>query len=416
MFARFIRKLFGSGDSVAQKGFSTLTLALIGLLAGSSLAVPAIQLAAGSLAGSQGPIATVDARSAAEHALWRLQYDPAVHTDMTGSPPETDYVLAFSTGNADVNITASSDPPTNNGLRASIVVSPTVIEPDTPTDVTFTLTLINDDDQAHEITRFQAIPLLFSPTYESGSTTGATTQDPSIFFGIRTWDLITPVVVPGFGGMTSIQWRSNYDLPEGQYWTAGIIRVNGEGNVYAPLDAYVRAVELTDLMVTTLVTTNQVTAGTAQTFHYTVTFANTGTSDYTVDWMKHYIPDYLDHVSGTTTGATTADPVRTHDWLNSRWVYTWTPSSVTIPASGQITLEFDVSGSPLPGTIFASSALRVAEDLEANWLEPSAATGDTAPISVIRHYTITATHNGETVTVIASLTNAGVGVISWVES
>ena len=195
--------------------------------------MPALQLATGALASTGSATKSNDARSAAEHALWRLRYDPTLHDEMTGSPPETIYILGLPNGNASINIAASSDPPANDGLRSSIVVSPTVIEPDVPTEVTFTLTLINDDVVSHDVTRFRAIPLFFWPSYVSG----ATTTDPSTFFGIYTWDLITPETVPGFGGSTSITWRMIFDQPEGQYWTEGIVRVEGHGSVFTPLDA-----------------------------------------------------------------------------------------------------------------------------------------------------------------------------------
>ena len=87
-----------------QRGASTLAMALIGLLVGSSLAAPSMQLVVSSFNSSSGAVASIDARSAAEHALWRLRFDPTVHTEMTGSPPETDYVLGFPSGNADINI------------------------------------------------------------------------------------------------------------------------------------------------------------------------------------------------------------------------------------------------------------------------------------------------------------------------
>ncbi len=82
----------------------------------------------------------------------------------------------------------------------------------------------------------------------------------------------------------------------------------------------------------------------------------------------------------------------------------------------QITLQFDVTGAPLPGTTFASSAIRVEEDDDANWLEPTSATGDTAPITAIRNYVITAVHSGEIVTVEARVGAGGVEIISWTES
>ena len=114
-------------SGAGQRGFATLALALIGLLVGSSLAVSALQLAGGTLVSSVGPSASIDARSAAEHALWRLRYDPSVHDEMTGSPPETTYILAFPGGDATVSIEASSDPPADNGLTASLTVIPGIV-------------------------------------------------------------------------------------------------------------------------------------------------------------------------------------------------------------------------------------------------------------------------------------------------
>ncbi|MDA1279626.1 MAG: hypothetical protein O3B95_06225 [Chloroflexi bacterium] len=290
---KFLPVLIGpvANRAAGQRGFSTLTLSLIGLIAGSALAVPALQLAVGALATADRSSASNHARSAAEHALWRLKYDPTLHSLMTGSPPATDYILSLPNGNAGVNIAASSDPPPNEGLRSSIVVSPTVIEPGTPTEVMFTLTLINDDVVPHDVTRFRAVPLLFPTSYVTGSTTGATTTDPSLFFGIYTWDLISAVSVPGFGGTTSITWRMNFDLPEGQYWTEGIVSVTGSGSIFTPLDAYVRAVVINDIDVSTTVAPNSVSAGSQQTFRYTVTFTNNGPVPYTVEWLKHYVPN-----------------------------------------------------------------------------------------------------------------------------
>ena len=201
---------FASGDAAkaaGQRGFSTLMLALIGLLAGSSLAVPAMQLAAGTLTSSVGPAATIDADSAAEHALWRLRYDPTIHDEMTGSPPETNYILSFPSGDANVNVAASSDPPLNNGLTASLTVTPSVILEEVAATVTYTLTLTNDDSQDHDVTRFEANPVAFNPTYLGGTTTGATTSDPVYQAGRWRWDLITPITVTGFGGSTHIHWQ-----------------------------------------------------------------------------------------------------------------------------------------------------------------------------------------------------------------
>ncbi len=402
-----------AANAAGQRGFSTLMLALIGLLAGTSLAVPAMQLAAGTLASTVGPSASIDSRSAAEHALWRLRYDPSVHDEMIGSPPETTYVLGFPSGSANVTIVASSDPPADNGMTASMTVTPSSVLEETPTTLIYTLTLVNDDIQARDVTRFEADPHgSYSPTYQAGTTTGAMTSDPVYQAGKWRWDLITPVSVPGFGGSTSISWQMTIDEDDGQYWIRGTVRVDNIGNVDAPLAASVRATNVSDLVVTTSVTPNEVVAGSSQSFTFTIDITNNDDDDLvTLEFVKHWTSQLFDHTSGTTTGISTADPNRNHDVINNRWEWTWnTPGVVVLPES-TVSLSFVMTATLLPNTYFATSGARTEEDLNANGQETTAATGDTAPVTVVRSYTITAVHNGETVTVIAHVTASGVQIV-----
>ena len=412
-----------TANAAGQRGITTLMLALIGLLAGTSLAVPAMQLAAGTLASSVGPSASIDSRSAAEHALWRLRYDPTVHDEMTGSPPETTYILGFPSGNANVTIVASSDPPADNGLTASLTVTPNTVLEDIPTTITYTLTLTNDDIEAHDVTRFEANPHgSYNPVYLTGTTTGATTQNPVYQAGKWRWDLITPVRVTGFGGTTNISWQMTIDEDDGQYWIRGTVRVDNIGNVDAPLSGSVRVIDDDDLfsaslLVSTAVTPSEVVAGSSQVYTYTIDITNTNDDDaYTLEFVKHWTLTSFDHNTGTTTGISTDDPNRNHDVINNLWEWTWNISGVTISPSSTVSLSFDMTATLLPNTYFVTSGIRVEEDLNANGQETTAATGDTAPITVIRSYTITAIHNGKTVTVVAYITASGVEVISWVES
>ncbi len=406
-----------SANIRGQRGFSTLMLALVGLLVGSSLAIPAMQLAAGTLTSSVGPSASVDSRSAAEHALWRLRYDPTVYDEMTGSPPETSYILGFPSGDAIVDIVASSDPPADDGLTASLSITPSSIPEQTPTTVTYTLTLTNDDIDAHDVTRFVADPRAsFGPTYLASTTTGATTQDPVYQMGEWRWDLVAPVSVSGFGGTASISWQMSVDEDDGQYWVQGTVRVDNIGNVDAPLSASVRATEVNDLSITTTVTPTEVVAGSSQIYTYTIDITNNGASDYTPEFVKHWTSILFDHDTGTTTGISIADPSRNHDVINNRWEWTWNISGVTISPSATVSLSFDMTATLLPNTYFANSGIRVVEDENANGQETTASTGDSAPITVVRSFTITTTHNGKTVTVIANVTASGIEIISWVES
>lgn len=416
----------GVGNGVAipqraagQRGFSTLALALIGLVVGSSLAVPALQIASsGTLISSVGPSASVDARSAAEHALWRLRYDPTVHDEMTGSPPETTYILGFPSGSASVTIVASSDPPADNGMTASLLVTPNMIPEETLTTITYTLTLTNDDIEAHDVTRFEADPHgSFNPAYLTGTTTGATTQDPVYQAGRWRWNLVTPASVTGFGGTTSISWQMSVDEDDGQYWTRGTVRVDNIGNVDAPLSGSLRVTEINDLTVSTSVTPTEVVAGSPQIYTYTIDITNTDDNDtYTLEFVKHWTSTLFDHNTGTTTGISTADPSRNHDVINNLWEWTWNITGITVSPSSTVSLSFDMTATLLPNTYFVSSGIRVEEDLNSNGQETTAATGDTAPITVVRSFTITTTHNGKTVTVVAYVTASGVQVISWVES
>jgi hypothetical protein len=416
--AQFALPRSGSRDAANQRGASMLAMALIGLLVGTSLATPAGQLVVGSFSGTTGATASIDARSAAEHALWRLRYDPTVHDEMIGSPPETDYILGFATGNANVNILASSDPPADNGLTASLSVTPSVVDEETPTTITYTLTLTNDDVETHDITRFAADPRSsYSPTYLSGTTTGATTADPVYQSGEWRWTLITPITVNGFGGTASISWDMTIDEDDGQYWMQGTVRIDTIGNVDAPLSGSVRSTETNDLEVTTVVTPNEVIAGSLQTYSFTIEMTNNGTEDYTPEFVKHWTSKLFDHSTGTTSGIAITDPSRNSDSMgNNRWEWTWNISGSTIPPSGTVSLSFDMTATLLPNSYFATSGVRVEEDENANSQETTASTGDTAPITVVRSFTITATQNGVTVTIVANVTASGVEVISWVES
>ena len=201
-----------------------------------------------------------------------------------------------------------------------------------------------------------------------------------------------------------------------RYWVRGTVRVDNIGNVDAPLSGSLRVTEVNDLSVSTIVTPTEVVAGSSQTYTFTIDITNNGASDYTPEFVKHWTSTLFDHDSGTTTGISTGDPGRNHDVINNRWEWTWNISSVTISPSSTVSLSFDMTATLLPNTYFASSGVRVEEDDNANGQETTAATGDTAPITVVRSFTITAVHNGKTVTAVANVTASGVEIVSWVES
>jgi hypothetical protein len=142
-----------------QGGYALIVLALIGLLTTSVIALPMLNRATSALSAHQAEAPSTGGISAVEHALWRVRYDPTLADSMEGSPPSTTYTVDLGDGPAEVTIAASSDPPEDEGLVASVMVDPSVIAPNTPAEVTFTLTVTNHDSVPHTITRVDSNPI-----------------------------------------------------------------------------------------------------------------------------------------------------------------------------------------------------------------------------------------------------------------
>jgi len=401
----------------AQRGFAALTLAFIALFGTVILAGPMLGRISLGLRSPEAysPLAVSDTASAAEYALWRIEHDPEFLESMTGSPPSAVYTLDLPGGTATITVTASSDAPDGYGLRAVLTVEPAIIPPDTPTMVTFTMTVVNDDTVEHEISRVEADPKVFGPQYIAGSTSGFTEDDPTYTAGRWRWELLPYATVGPFGGEATMSWRMEVEESEGSYWTTGSARIEGVGSVSAPLTANIRATELGDLDIHVSVTPDQVTAGSEQRFDYTIVVTNSGADDLTLEWIRQFSSRDLDYEIGSTTGVTTIDPHRNHDIINDRWVHTWDVEPTPLGAGAQATLICRMRGDLLPGTYFAAGSAKVLEDLGGGQ-DSTVSTGETAPIVVRRAYEIHVELDGHTVDVETMLGADGVDVLSWVES
>ena len=405
------------GHRHADRGFAVLTLAIVGLVMSAFLTAPLLGLVSLGIltqSGAGSPLIN-GAALAAEHALWRIASDPAFLDSMTGTPPTASYTLDLPLGEASITVSATS-PVADESLRATLTIDPASILPNTPTTVTFRLTVINDDDEAHEISRLEADPRTFTPLYVTGSTTGLTTNDPSYVAGRWRWQLLPYATVSGFGGEAFITWRMVVDEGEGGYWTRGSARIDDFGTISAPLTSNVRVAEIRDVEIQTVVTPSVLSAGAEQTFNFTITILNSGLVPLTVDWIKHFSPRELDYQNGSTSGLTSADPQIRHDVINDRWVHTWDVDPTPLLPAVPVTLSFRTQATLLPGTYYSTGAVKVAEDLGAVGQESTASTGDTAPISARRAYRVTVVLNGETVDVEALLASTGIEILSWLES
>jgi uncharacterized repeat protein (TIGR01451 family) len=101
---------------------------------------------------------------------------------------------------------------------------------------------------------------------------------------------------------------------------------------------------------------------------YTITLTNPNTAGVPVDSVTDTLPVGFTYVSGSTTGATTANPTISGQTL------TWT-GPFTDPASGSISLHFDVTAPSTAGMYFNNATA----DAGGFSVVP---TGDTAPVTV----------------------------------
>jgi uncharacterized repeat protein (TIGR01451 family) len=102
--------------------------------------------------------------------------------------------------------------------------------------------------------------------------------------------------------------------------------------------------EATVFSTTKVVDTVTVPAGTPTTVTYTIQVTNTEPATVTIDEIRDGLPPYFDYVSGTTTGATTANPTSTsHDSGQGGILFkhlTWA-MGVELAPSDSLSISFD---------------------------------------------------------------------------
>ena len=411
----------GSARAESQRGLAVFSLAIIGLLFTGMMAGPLLgRSALGLLSQTEESLAAVTgagAASGAEYAFWLIGNDPDFLDSMTGSPPSATIDLVLPTGTTTVTVTASSEPPPDDGITATFTVSPNVAPPGETSTLTYTMTVTNDDNVPHEISRVETKTWFWTPAYIPGSTTGFTTVDPSQG-GFWRWDVSPPVEIPGFGGEVTMQYQVTGNEDWGTYWTTGSVRIVDVGTIDAPTTARVRFMDLNTLTIDTSVTPTEVSAGLSQTFTYAIDVTNSGADPLTMRWIRHYADDQFTYTPGSSGGTTLSDPAVWWNPLTSRYTHEWSLGGLNLPGNSTTQLTFEMTAALVPGIHTTRSAIKVEED--EGWVHKffdlsSFETGETAPITARRSYTINSTQGNAFVDVEAWLTASGADVISWLE-
>jgi hypothetical protein len=397
-----------------QSGATILPLALAGLLGSSVVAVPLLNRALTSLDATQksSSVQSISAEAAAWYAMWRLEHDPTVHAEFSGSPPTTTFMFR----GAEITI-VGVEPPDNSGIILSMSATPNMALPETPTVVTYTMILKNDDDVAHDILRVVADPASsFEPVYVAGTTTGLTTVDPVTTGNKHIWTPVNPVTLAPFGAETTLTWQMTVDEVEGNYWMDGSVRIDGVGDIGGLTEANVLVTAENDLVVTSVVTPVQVEAGVHEQFDYTITIENSGVSSQTLETVKFWATKDLEVVAGSISGFTSGEPTRNSDFKNNdRWEWTWSGLSVLIEPGVPLVMYGTAEGSLSPGTWFSETAIITTEST-ANGQEVAATTSASSPIKAVRVYDISVDFLGTNLSIEALLDNTGVEALTWVES
>ncbi len=109
---------------------------------------------------------------------------------------------------------------------------------------------------------------------------------------------------------------------------------------------------------------------------YTITLTNPNAGAVTINSIADVLPAGFAYTPGSSTGATTADPALTGT-VAAGQTLTWT-GPFTVPASGTLTLHFNVTASATPGNYTNSVTAQAAAGFT---VQP---TGPTAPVDVVQ--------------------------------
>lgn len=412
-FLGWIVSVFRGRYSVTQSGGAILPLAIAGLFGTSLIAVPLLDRSITSLEATKesSSVQGLDAEAAAWYAIHRLRHDPTIHSEFSGSPPTT----TFQFRGADITV-VGVEPPDNSGIIMSMTVTPNRALPNTPTTVTYTIIIKNDDLQAHDILRIEADPAgSYGPSYVDASTTGLTTVEPSTSGNRFTWMPLTAVTIDPFGAELSMSWDMIVDEGEGNYWMDSELRIDGVGDIEGLTEANVLVAPPNDIVVSASVNPVVVEAGDNETFSYVITIENTGLIDYDISDIKFWATKDLDVDIGSSAGVSSLDPQRNSDIRsNKRWEWTWGGLDEDLDTGQQLTQVFDATGSLKPGTWFVEAGVKT-EEGEGNGQDVDATSSSASPIKAVRVYEINVDYFGSILDVDALIDNNGVQVLNWVE-
>jgi uncharacterized repeat protein (TIGR01451 family) len=229
----------------------------------------------------------------------------------------------------------------------------------------YTVTISNSGGSQATLSSITAIlPAGFS--YVAGSTTGATTANPTADGQTLTWSGSFPVAGDG---STSLHFNVVVSSTPGTYTAEA--SASGEG-VSATSSGPSAPITVTEpsgpVDLAAAIAADQAESGPGGSNGYTITITNPNPEQATLNSIAAVLPAGFSYVAGSTTGATTADPSTEGQTL------TWS-GSFPVAGDGSTSLHFQVVVSDTPGT-YTAQASATGEGIT---VTPS---GASAPITV----------------------------------
>ncbi len=205
-----------------------------------------------------------------------------------------------------------------------------------------------------------SLPAGFS--YRPGTTTGATTTDPAVAGQNLTFANITAPA----NGTATIHFGVNVSSTAGTYTNSADGIASGYTVIGTGPTAPVTVTGTTTQPVTLTKTADSSTATAGGQDAYTITATNPNAAPATLTAVDT-LPAGFSYRTGTTTGATTADPAVSGQSL--------TFGAISVPGNGSASVHFGVNVSSTPGT-YTNSAAGTAPGFVVS------GTGATAPVVV----------------------------------
>jgi uncharacterized repeat protein (TIGR01451 family) len=267
-----------------------------------------------------------------QHALHRLVYEPGYLASLPAGV-STSYLLTLNGETVNVtvlkrtNVSESPPPGSPSSIVTTKTVLPTSTTPSTPTTFTYTITIANQGTTSQTIKKIHdGLPAGFS--YVSGSTTGLTTQNPTVdnqenglggaSYEELTWNVSSLGIVLQPSSQVTLTFQAQANVDTGNYCNIAWIEPGGMQTASGP-DAKVRVGSPSNpdcqaelAIINKTVTPKVAPSYTTTTFAYTITVQNAGTETINASWVTDLLPSGFSYVPGSTLGdLASADPLTT---------------------------------------------------------------------------------------------------------